>query len=131
MLAPAEIPQKMTALAQEFEACRPAFIALGDENRQRILIILLENYGGLRVGEIARRVNLSRPAVSHHLKILKDARIINFFRDGTMNYYHMEANEGQWRQVGELMAHANEVVQAVAAMERAGEGCFSQDENCV
>lgn len=63
------IPDKMAALAREFERCRSDFIAVGDENRQHITIALLENYGGMRVGELAARTNLSRPAVSHHLKI--------------------------------------------------------------
>ena len=61
------IPDRMMNLAREFENCHKAFIALGDENRQHIVIVLLENCGGMRVGEITERTHLSRPAVSHHL----------------------------------------------------------------
>lgn len=65
--------------------------ALSDENRQMILLVLLENCqtGGIRVEDIAKEVNLSRPAVSHHLKILKDENIISCESVGTKNYYHI------------------------------------------
>ena len=65
--------RKMSELGQEFAMCRDAFIALGDESRQLIFMQLLQNYGGMRVGELTNTVGLSRPTVSHHLKILKDA----------------------------------------------------------
>lgn len=64
---------RRSELAQEFKQCKDAFIALGDETRQQIVIALLESDGhGIRVGEITK-THLSRPAVSHHLKILKIA----------------------------------------------------------
>lgn len=65
--------------------------ALGEESKQKILLILLENCadGGIRVEEIAKRVNLSRPAVSHHLKHLLDNNIISIEKVGTKNYYHI------------------------------------------
>lgn len=65
--------------------------ALGDENRQNILYVLLENCsnGGIRVDDIALKVNLSRPAVSHHLKILLNNGIVSVDHVGTKNYYHV------------------------------------------
>ena len=44
------------------------------ENRQKILLVLMDNCvgGGVRVDNIAKRVNLSRTAVSHHLKLLAE-----------------------------------------------------------
>lgn len=65
--------------------------ALGDENRQNILYVLLENCsnGGIRVDDIALKVNLSRPAVSHHLKILLNNGIVSVEHVGTKNYYHV------------------------------------------
>lgn len=78
-------------LAQSFNACRPALCAIGDETRQLILRVFIENCGaeGLRVGEIQRCTNLSRAAVSHHLKILKDAGLVGVRQDGTANYYYL------------------------------------------
>lgn len=114
------IPARMTALSTQFQACRSAFIALGDENRQHILITLLQNFGGMRVGRLAAVVNLSRPAVSRHLKILMDAGIVTRFRVGTMNFYHVDANESRWAQITELVETINTLVREIAAN---GDGC--------
>lgn len=109
-----EVAEKMAALAKELKACRTAFIAIGDETRQQILVALLENHGGMRVGELTEKTNLSRPAVSHHLKILKDAGIVNVFKVGTMNFYHVDANESQWGQITSLVNNINELVLEVS-----------------
>lgn len=124
-----EIAQHMATLSTEFEVCRPALLAMGDETRQHIIIALLENYGGMRVGEITKRTNLSRPAVSHHLKILKDAGIVSMFKKGTMNFYHVDANESQWDKITALVNHVNGLVKEVSLKRQAGEAyCGSHDE---
>lgn len=46
---------------------------------------------GMRVGEIRLQTHLSRPAVSHHLKILKEAQIISVHTEGTRNFYRLDA----------------------------------------
>lgn len=51
------------------------FVALGDEHRQRILLTF-EKGERLTVGQIAEVSTLSRPAVSHHLKILRSAGLL-------------------------------------------------------
>lgn len=38
-----------------------------------------------------KKTHLSRPAVSHHLKILKEAEIVNLRREGTKNYYYLDS----------------------------------------
>ena len=67
-------------------------IALGDENRLHLLYQMMtaEDPMGIRVGEITKRTNLSRPAVSHHLKLLKDAGVVKVRREGTRNYYYLD-----------------------------------------
>ena len=79
-------------LANEFENCRKILVAFGDENRQHMIIEMLNmgRCGGVRVGEITEKTNLSRPAVSHHIKILKDAGILKMRREGTRNYYYFD-----------------------------------------
>lgn len=69
--------------------------AICDENRQNILLVLLENCstGGIRVDDIAQKVNLSRPAVSHHLKLLLDNNIVSIEHIGTKNYYHITGTD--------------------------------------
>ena len=52
------------------------FVALGDEHRQRIMLTF-EKGERLTVGQIAEVSTLSRPAVSHHLKILRSAGLLH------------------------------------------------------
>ena len=61
------------------------FVALGDEHRQRILLTF-EKGERLTVGQIAEVATLSRPAVSHHLKILRNAGVLEAERAGREVY---------------------------------------------
>ncbi len=83
--------EQIERIKQEFQASRRILNAVSDENRQKILLVLMDNCtkGGVRVEEIAERVHLSRPAVSHHLKLLMDENIVSIEKDGTKNYYHI------------------------------------------
>jgi DNA-binding transcriptional ArsR family regulator len=63
--------------------------ALGDPTRQRILLLL--SRGRLNVGELADRFHLSRPAVSHQLKVLLDAGLLVQERDGRERVYRVDA----------------------------------------
>lgn len=84
-------------LAQLFKACGPLMAALGDETRQAIVCALLEaDEVGLRVGQITAATHLSRPAVSHHLKVLKDVGAVTLIKRGTMNFYFMDATSPAW-----------------------------------
>ncbi len=96
---------------EKMKHCRDAFMALGDENRQKIIRTVFENgIGGMRVGDITAAMKLSRPAVSHHLKILKSAKLINVRRVGTKNYYYVDKAAEIWKQIGELAAEISAVV---------------------
>ncbi|SNS67143.1 transcriptional regulator, ArsR family [Anaerovirgula multivorans] len=59
--------------------------ALGDETRLQILEIL--GKGELNVSEIAEKCTVSRPTISHHLQILKRARIVESRKEGKEIYY--------------------------------------------
>ena len=110
-----ECKTRRSELAKEFKECKNAFIAIGDETRQQIVIALLESTDhGIRVGEITKRTHLSRPAVSHHLKILKDSGIINMYREGTKNYYYVNCNETQWKQLTHFINHIYSIVQEIS-----------------
>ena len=84
-------------LKNQFHNCMPLFIALGDEVRLGIVEALssasFPNQKGLNVNEITKKTNLSRPAVSHHLKILKDAGMVDSRQEGTANYYYLTIEE--------------------------------------
>lgn len=58
---------------------------IGNENRYRILEVLMK--GSRTVGEIAARVDLAQPAVSQHLKVLKEAELVTDERSGQEVYY--------------------------------------------
>ncbi|MDO3411224.1 winged helix-turn-helix domain-containing protein [Saccharibacillus sp. CPCC 101409] len=80
-------------LSQAFKRNQKLLNAIGDETRQAIIITLMRfsRTPGMRVGEITERTNLSRPAVSHHLRILKEAQIVNVHKRGTMNFYYLDS----------------------------------------
>ena len=81
--------EEIVKMADDFRECRKIMTVSGDENRQRILLMMAENgsCGGLRVNEITRIPHLSRTAVSHHLQVLKKTGISAIRKEGTKNYY--------------------------------------------
>lgn len=64
------------------------FEALGDPNRRQILRIL--SGGGKPVQEIADAMTISRPAVSRHLRLLKDAGMVTERAQGTRRVYYLQ-----------------------------------------
>ena len=67
--------QYTQVLPPEWQPMSQVFTALGEEHRQRILL-LFEKDEELNVSQIAAVSTLSRPTVSHHLKILRQADIL-------------------------------------------------------
>ncbi|WP_209847310.1 ArsR/SmtB family transcription factor [Paenibacillus sediminis] len=78
-------------ILQKFKLSTPIFQALGDVNRQQIIALLLEQTS-LNVNQITERMDISRPAISHHLKILRQANLIEFKKNGTEKYYCLSTN---------------------------------------
>lgn len=74
-------------ILQQFKECIPLLEVLTDENRQAIIMLLAQNKSGLHVNAIASHIDLSRPAVSHHLKVLKQSGFISSEKKGVENYY--------------------------------------------
>lgn len=62
--------------------------ALGDPTRRAVFELLRD--GPRAVGEIARELPVSRPAVSQHLRVLKDAGLVTERRNGTRRYYRVD-----------------------------------------
>ncbi|ORA39892.1 ArsR/SmtB family transcription factor [Mycobacterium aquaticum] len=62
--------------------------ALGDRTRRSILEILLE--GPTAVGALAEQLPVSRPAVSQHLRVLKDAELVVESVVGTRRLYRID-----------------------------------------
>ncbi len=63
------------------------FKALGDESRLRILRLL--SGGDLYLTEIADRMGLSKPTVSHHLAQLRVAGLVTITEEGSLTYYSL------------------------------------------
>ncbi|MDP9275638.1 MAG: metalloregulator ArsR/SmtB family transcription factor [Chloroflexota bacterium] len=62
-----------------------AFAALGEPRRREILRLVSSKE--LSVGDIARRFDVTRPAISQHLRVLKEAGLVTERRDGTKRLY--------------------------------------------
>ena len=63
------------------------FKALNDITRREILE-LLKN-GDLTAGEIANRFMISKPSISHHLDLLKQAGLVQSLKEGQYIYYSL------------------------------------------
>lgn len=86
---------RLNLIKNDLKKSRNILNVLGDVNTLNILLVLFENCssGGVMVKDISQSVNLSRPAVSHHLKKLLDNEIISVEKRGVKNYYHITGIE--------------------------------------
>lgn len=116
-----EINQSVKQLAEEFADCKNMLNALGDENRQHLILEMLkiEDCNGVRVGTITEKTNLSRPAVSHHLQILKAAGIIKMRREGTKNYYYFDTDMEAFDKLIHMLQLAKNITEMLP--DRSGE----------
>ncbi|WP_273123079.1 ArsR/SmtB family transcription factor [Bacillus weihaiensis] len=77
---------------ERFRTCIPLFQALGDEYRQDIILLLAEKEK-LTVNEITEHSPLSRPAISHHLKVLRQADLVVIEQKGTQRIYSLSLEQ--------------------------------------
>lgn len=98
-------PKELVHLRTLFAKNRPIFSALGNDERQELILIMLEG-NNLSVGELASRTDLSRPTVSHHLKILKDVGMVSPYKHGNKTIYCMSASDKHLSSISELINEA-------------------------
>jgi DNA-binding transcriptional ArsR family regulator len=79
----------LKAIPREWQRISRAFTALGDEHRQRILLTF-EKGERLNVGQIVEVSTLSRSAVSHHLKLMREAGVLGSEKVGKEVYYWVD-----------------------------------------
>jgi DNA-binding transcriptional ArsR family regulator len=101
-----------------------AMTALADPTRRAVFERLR---GGPRaVGEIARSLPVSRPAVSQHLRVLKEAGLVSERRDGTRRLYSVNGDglvelreylEGFWQDALDAFKTAAEIEEKEEADE--------------
>lgn len=89
------------------------FKALGDETRREILRLLAR--GDMTAGEIARSFTLSRPTISHHLHILKEAGLVLEEKKGQYVIYSLNMTVFQ-----QLTGWLLEILHSVTTRERKG-----------
>lgn len=108
-----ELTNEIAELAQEIQASQKILMALGDEVRQHLILVMMTsgNCSGMRVNDIAAGTNLSRPAVSHHLRILKEAGIVKMRREGTKNYYYFDVDMEAFNKLINMLTHAKRLMQ--------------------
>lgn len=77
-----ELNNELDTFTSEFEQCKDILLALGDENRQHMILEMIKmgKCSGVRVHEIVEKTHLSRVSVSHHLKVLKEAGIVKLLQ---------------------------------------------------
>ena len=68
---------------------RSVWVALGDRTRRAIVLMLAA--GPMSVGDLAAQLPVTRPAVSQHLKVLKDAGLVSEEPIGTRRVYRLDA----------------------------------------
>lgn len=76
----------MRVVPRAWRTISRVYTALGDEHRQRILLTF-ERGERLNVGQIVEVSTLSRSAVSHHLKILREAGVLRSQKEGKEVYF--------------------------------------------
>jgi ArsR family transcriptional regulator len=80
-----------------------AFKALGDPTRRDILGLLRR--GEMTAGDLAERFDMTKPSMSHHFSVLKEADLITSRRDGQQIWYGLNTTVVQ-----DLMAWAMDLI---------------------
>lgn len=74
-------------LAKEFEQCQKILLAFGDENRQHMMLEMMQ------------------------IQILKDAGILKMRREGTKNYYYFDADMDSINRLINMLEHAKQIME--------------------
>ena len=98
LVDPAALEPAVRTLGDHLAASRDLLNALADPMRQDLVQLLAR--AELNVGDIADKVTLSRPTVSHHLNLLRRAGLLRVRKQGREMYYRLDKD----RIVGTLQA---------------------------
>ena len=90
-----------------FALLASTFQALGDTSRVQIVWSLSK--GEHSVGDIAELLEMSQPAVSHHLRMLRNLRLVKVRRDGRTSFYSLD-DEHITRLLHEGIEHVEDLL---------------------
>lgn len=65
---------------------------------------------GMRAADLTEVTGLSRPAVSHHLKILKEAQLVAYHSQGTKNYWYLTHETAEIEKLSQLLTHVKTIM---------------------
>lgn len=83
--------------AAQAGAAAPVFKALGDPVRLRLLSMIASAGGGeVCVCDLSVAFSLTGPTISHHLKVLREAGLVDSDRRGTWVYYRLVPSAMAW-----------------------------------
>ena len=105
-----KVRQQLTAghrTKEVFFLLAETFQALGDSSRIQIVWAL--SFGELCVGEIAEILQMSQPAVSHHLRTLRNLHLVKVRKDGRTVYYSLD-DEHIEKLLKEGMKHVEDLL---------------------
>jgi len=95
-----------------FRQCSPLFLAMGDAVRQQLLLDIAEyDDTGVNVQTLTGKTRLSRPAISYHLKILKNSGLITGEKNGTEVFYRLQI-ENDFAVIKELVETLQDILDA-------------------
>lgn len=98
-------PKFMPALTEEEAVVQARLLkALADPTRLRILSLLNRHEGEVCVFEIVESFTLEQPTISHHLRILRDAGLVDCRKKGLWAYYYVRR---------EALTRAQEVINSL------------------
>lgn len=87
--SPLKLRRVIAAGTSQIEELAGIFKVLADPTRLRILTLLVAD-GGMCVHELCLRVGMSQPAVSHQLRVLRQARLVHGQRRGREIFYALD-----------------------------------------
>ncbi|SRR5258708_14653607 len=105
-LAPVTAPKFIPALAEDDAVSQARLLkALADPTRLRILSLLSRYEGEVCVCEIVESFTLEQPTISHHLRIMRDAGLVDCRKKGLWAYYYVRR---------EALSSAQEIISGVS-----------------
>lgn len=103
--------EELSELKKNFSQAEHILEALSSKIRQDIIVELARVYpNGLRICEIKQKKCITRPTMSHHMKLLCKAELIKYYKEGAKNYYYLAIHPQRLKQVDSLFSKLNRFV---------------------
>ena len=106
-------PSEFKLFLKKFNACTPILLALADSCRQKLLIDIIQaGKDGINVNTLTQMSHLSRPAISYHLKMIRDCGLVKTEKRGTQIFYSVMQSKN-FDTFRDVVQHLNEFVQII------------------